>query len=352
LKEEESLSAAQAVPLVEVVRGEVVESVHRGHAVAVDANGRVVAAFGAPRAVTFMRSAAKPFQALPLVVSGAADRFGFTPQELAVACGSHNAESIHTDAVHSMLGKIGLTVTSLKCGPHEPYSKSAAAELRKRGEQPQPIHNNCSGKHASMLALARHLGAPPETYDRPNSPVQREVFAAVSRFSELPAAELRYAVDGCGLPTFALTIGTMAWMLARLVAPPARFGEATHRACRRLVDAMIAHPEMVEGDDELDTELMRAGRGRLVSKVGAEGVYAAGILPCQRWPHGLGVAFKLEDGDKGDRARPVTAVALLRHLQVLDEHDAQALTKFARPTTTNHRQDTVGEVRPAPLLLS
>jgi L-asparaginase II len=341
------MTATAGAPLVAAVRGTFVESLHRGHAVAVTGDGIITLSLGAPDALTFMRSAAKPFQALPLITTGAADRFELTPPELAVACGSHDAETEHREAVLSMLGKMGLRVSDLKCGPHEPYGKQAARELRERGASPTALHNNCSGKHAGMLALALHLGAAPETYDRPAGPVQREVFAAISQFAGLPAAELRFATDGCGLPTFLLTIETMARMMARFAAPPPRLGEATARACRRLVEAMTAHPEMVEGDGELDTELMRAGRGRFISKVGAEGLYAAGVMPCERWPTGLGLALKLEDGDRADRARPVAAVALLRRLEVLDDADAEALGKFARSVTKNHRGEEVGEVRPA-----
>lgn len=339
-----------AAPLVEVARGPFVESLHRGHAAAVDSEGRAALSLGSPDSLTYMRSAAKPFQALPLVTSGAADRFGLTPRELSVACGSHDAEAEHTEAVASILGKIGLRPSDLRCGPHEPYGERAAAELRRRGEEPSAIHNNCSGKHAGMLALALHLGTRPETYDRPGSPVQREVFAAVAQFSGLPASDLRYGVDGCGLPTFLLSVGTMALMLARFAAPPARLGGATADACRRIAEAMTAHPEMVEGEGELDTELMRRGRGAFVSKVGAEGLYAAGVLPCERWPAGLGLALKIEDGDREDRARPVAAVALLRRLGVLGDAEADGLGKFARSTTKNRRGEEVGEVRPAPAL--
>ena len=167
---------------------------------------------------------------------------------------------------------------------------------------------------------------------------------AVSSYSGLAVEGLGYAVDNCAAPTFALTVGRVALMLARLVSPEP---PASPDAARRIVGAMTAHPEMVEGDGELDTELMRAARGRLVSKVGAEGVYAAGILPCERWPQGLGLACKIEDGDKGDRARPRIAVEALRQLGVLGEEELHALSRFARETLKNHRGEEVGEVRAA-----
>ncbi len=349
-------------PLVLVTRGSFVESVHRGHVVAVDGRGRVVARLGSAGAVAYMRSATKPFQALPLVSTGAADRFGLNAAELAVACGSHDATPAHTDAVLSLLKKAGLSASDLKCGAHEPYSKEAAERLRERGESPTALHNNCSGNHAGLLALAQHLGADVRTYDRPDNPAQRAVFRVVAEFSGVPEGDLEYATDGCGIPTFALSVEAMARMFARLVAPagaegggaPADGGTAagvrrtvSANVARRVVEAMAEHPEMVEGDGELDTELMRACAGRLVSKVGAEGIYAAGVLPCERWPDGLGLAFKIEDGDKGDRARSPAAVELLRQLGALPGEAAAAppLSKLARQTLKNHRGDEVGEAR-------
>ena len=347
-------------PLVEVTRGSFVESVHRGHVVAVDGRGRRVASVGSADAVAFMRSATKPFQALPLVTSGAADRFGFEEREIAVACGSHNGEPVHTAAVLSMLGKAGLSASDLKCGAHEPYAHGAAEELRARGERPTALHNNCSGKHAGMLALALHLGAEAGAYLSPENPVQRAVFGVVSQFSGVDVGGLAYGTDGCGVPTFALSVETMARMFALFVAPApgkeASGAGATREgvravvganAARRVVGAMLRHPEMVEGDGELDTEIMRAGRGRLISKVGAEGVYTAGVLPCERWPDGLGLAFKIEDGDKGDRARPRAAVEALRQLGVLGDEALAPLSRCTERTLKNHRGDEVGEARPS-----
>jgi L-asparaginase II len=259
-----------------VTRGSFVESVHRGHVVAVDGRGRTLAALGSADAVAFIRSAAKPFQAMPLVASGAAERFGLEDRELAVACGSHDATPAHTDAVVSMLRKAGLSVSDLNCGAHEPYSKEAAEALRARGERPSAVHNNCSGNHAGMLALAAHLGADVATYHRAESPAQRAVFRAVSQFSWLAVEDIRYATDNCAAPTFPLSVGTMARMFARLVAPAeAGAGSAAGdvrevigaNVARRVVGAMTAHPEMVEGDGELDTELMRAAPARLVEKL-------------------------------------------------------------------------------------
>src|ERR1043165_878508 len=164
-----------AEPLVEVKRGSITESRHRGHIVAVEPDGNIVASLGAPHNVTFLRSSAKPFQALPLLLTGAADHFGFTDREVALVCASHNGEPIHTELAASMLKKIGLGPEALKCGVHEPYSVQAAADLRARGEEPNVLHNNCSGKHTGMLAVALQLGAPIDSYENPSSPVQKAI---------------------------------------------------------------------------------------------------------------------------------------------------------------------------------
>lgn len=333
-----------AEPLVKVTRGAITESRHRGHVVAVEPGGRVVAYIGHPETVTYLRSSAKPHQAIPLVASGALDRFGFTEQELALACGSHNGEAIHTRLAASMLEKIGLDVSALKCGVHEPYSPQAARDLREAGEQPNPLHNNCSGKHAGMLALALHLEAPTETYDLPDNPVQLAIGKAISQFSGVAMEDIAVAVDGCGVPVFGITVAAMARMYAHLVAPPEEFDENTRVACSRIVSAMTNHPQLVGGTSErLDTELIRATKGLLISKVGAEGVYTGGVVPCRRWSKGLGLALKVEDGDDR-RARPTVVIEALRQLDVLTDEALEAVSRYAFFPVQNRRGDVVGEV--------
>ena len=347
----EQLTATQsqqvpiAEPLVEVKRGGLTESRHRGHVVAVEPDGNVVAFLGAPHLVTFLRSAAKPFQALPLLVSGAAERFGFTDREVALACASHNGEPIHTELATSMLEKIGLAPEALKCGVHEPYSAEVAQQLRERGEAPNVLQNNCSGKHAGMLALALHLDAPTETYVRPEHPVQVAIGKTVAQFADVAVQDLAVAVDGCAVPVFGMTVKAMALMYARLVSPPAEFDELTRRACERIVRVMSAYPELIGGtSDRLDTTIMRAAPRRLVSKVGAEGVYTAGINPCEEWPRGLGLALKIEDGDDR-RARPTVVVESLRQLGVLKDESLEAVARYAFFPVTNRPGDVVGEIR-------
>jgi L-asparaginase II len=334
-----------AEPLVEVRRGSITESRHRGHIVAIDADGQIVAQLGVPHTVTFLRSSSKPHQALPLITSGAADRFGFTEKEVAICCASHNGEAIHTETVAGMLKKIGLDMSALKCGVHEPYSAEAARALRERGEQPTVLHNNCSGKHTGMLALALHLNAPTDTYDEPSNPVQLNIVRRIAQFSGVPVEDVAVGIDGCGVPTFGVTVRAMALMYARLVAPPVDFDDATRQACRRIVSAMAKYPEMIGGRAErLDTIVMQAAQGKLISKVGAEGVYTAGVLPCNEWPRGLGLALKIEDGEDR-RARPTVVIESLRQLGVLKNEALEAVKPYASSTIHNRRGDTVGEVQ-------
>jgi L-asparaginase II len=337
----------QAAPLVEVRRGPIVESRHRGHVAAVTGAGNLVAFIGEPETVTYLRSSAKPFQALPLVTSGAADRFRLTEVELAVACGSHSGQDLHAEAVAGMLKKIGLDESFLKCGVHGPFDRETAERLRARGEQSSVLRNNCSGKHTGMLALALHLGAPPETYDDPNSPVQQAILRAISLLSGVAVENVVLGTDGCGVPVFGMSVRAMALMYARLAAPPAEFEETTRRACARLAAAMTSHPEMVGGTTErLDTEVMRAARGRVVSKIGAEGVYTACVRACAAWPRGLGLAFKIEDGEDR-RARSTITIESLRQLGVLDENAREVLAPYSSFPVKNHRGEIVGEIRPS-----
>ena len=336
-----------AAPLVEVWRGPIIESLHRGHLIAVDGHGKTTAELGAPRTVTFIRSSGKPFQTIPLITSGAADRFGFTDQEIAIACGSHSGEAIHVETVQSMLKKIGLGEDSLKCGVHEPFSVDVSKELARKQQKPSVLQNNCSGKHAGMLAVAKHLGATLESYDEPSHPLQRLILHTVSKFSAIPENEILIGTDGCAAPVFGIPVCAMALMYARLVSPPADFEPPVTEAGRRIVGAMIQFPEMVGGSkDRLDTEMIRAGNGRLISKIGAEGVYTVGVLPSADWPNGLGLAVKIEDGDDR-RARPPAVIEALRQLGVLRESELTALANYAPTPITNRRGERVGEARAA-----
>ncbi|HYJ80986.1 MAG TPA: asparaginase [Longimicrobiaceae bacterium] len=326
---------------VEVVRGAAVESRHRVHAAVVDADGRLRAWAGDPELVTFWRSAAKPFQALPLVDDGACERYGLTPAELAICCGSHSGSAAHTAAVESILLKAGVGSGALACGPHAPFDDEARRSLQEAGLEPGRLHNNCSGKHAGMMALARAHGWDPAGYERPEHPVQRRILAEVARRAQLPVEAIGLGTDGCGVVCFALPLRHMALAFAGLAAG-ARRGEGSAAA---VVAAMTAHPEMVAGEGRICTDLTRRAAGRLFAKVGAEGVYCVGVPGAE-----LGIAIKVEDG--AARAVAPAIVALLRELDLISEDDFGALHAHVYPDLFDTRGEVVGQLRPRVVLRS
>src|SRR6266480_4729086 len=268
---------------VEQLRGGWVEAVHDVHAAVVDSAGRLVARTGDPELVTFWRSAAKPFQALPLVEDGAADAFGLTSEELALACASHSSEPGQVARVRELLSKIGCSERDLRCGPHPPLSDRVAQDYQSRGIRLTAVYSNCSGKHAGMLALARHHGWPTEFYTRLEHPVQQRCLTEVSRWTDVSVAEIKTAVDGCGVVCFGLPLRNMALAYAKLGrdAGSGMRGASVANASRiphpasRIVEGMLRHPYLIAGEGRPCTEIMRAHPGRVITKVGAEGVYCA-----------------------------------------------------------------------------
>ena len=328
------------VPLVKVTRGDAVESVHYGAIAVVDARGQVLRHAGSPEATTFLRSAAKPFQALPLIASGALDHFGFSRKELAVIISSHNGEKMHLDTVRSVLRKAGLRESSLQCGAHPPYYRPAAAALSRRGMAPSVLHNNCSGKHAGMLALAKFWKAPLGRYLASSHPVQMEILRVLSLYTGAPEAAILTGVDGCSAPTFAVSLRQAATGYARLL--DRRFGTTQEReSSQRVVAAMRAHPEMIGGTGRLDNALMRAAGGSFIAKIGAEGFYGMAYVEGGK---GIGIALKIADGN-GDRARTVATVELLVQLGLVGRAKADRLLRAQDlPLLRNVRGKIVGKV--------
>src|SRR5438034_670529 len=263
--------------LVQVIRAETVESVHRGHLIVMDGEKNVVESLGDPATVTFFRSAAKPFQAIPFIASGAADHLGFTESEIAMACASHSGEKVHVDLVAGMLAKIGLSEADLKCGTHLPFYETEPKRMLRSGEKPTQLHNNCSGKHTAMLAFAKHIDADKTTYDLPANPIQFEILNTIAAFPEVPVAKILPGIDGCAVPNFALPVSAMARAFANLINPPGSFDAQVRNACGRIVSAMTNHPELIGGTERLDTLIMNAAPGKLISKVGAEGVWLSAV---------------------------------------------------------------------------
>src|SRR5881398_328491 len=267
---------------VEQLRGGVVEAIHDVHVAVVDSTGGIVARTGDPELVTFWRSAAKPFQALPLVEDGAAERFGLTSQDLALACASHSSEPGQVAQVRELLGKIGCSERDLLCGPHPPLSEQVAQDYHARGLRLTAVYSNCSGKHAGMLALARHHGWPTAFYTRLEHPVQQRCLAAVGRWTEVPVGDIKTAVDGCGVVCYGLPRRNMAWAYARLAIADFGLRIAESKGPRpirnpqsAIVESMLRHPDLIAGEGRPCTEIMRAHPGRVIAKVGAEGVYCA-----------------------------------------------------------------------------
>lgn len=319
--------------VVEVWRGDVVESRHRVSVAVVDGDGVLRAHAGDPELLTFPRSSVKALQALPLVEDGAADAFGLNDTELAVACASHSGEEMHVAATRSLLGKAGLDAGALACGAVPPLSKPARRALQQRGEAPARVHNECSGKHAGMLALAAFHGWPTDGYERLEHPVQQRMLQEISRWTGVATDQIPTAVDGCAVTTFALPLSRIAFAFARFAAAARRAGGAE----ARLVGAMLRHPEYVAGTDRLCTILMQAAGGRVIVKVGAEGGYVAADLE-----RGVGVALKAEDGAK--RAGEPGILAVLEALGLLDGAARAAVGDFIQPSVTNTRGDAVGHV--------
>ena len=322
---------------VRVWRGERIESLHRVHAVVADPEGRLRSIHGEPGRGAWIRSSAKPLQVLPLVEEGLVDRFGFTGPELAVMVASHGAQPFHLEAVRSVLGRADLDPGLLQCGPHAPLDDEAASELRRSGREPEPIHNNCSGKHAGMLAVCRGMGWPLESYLEPDHPLQERIHRTVADLAGLPLSGVPRAVDGCGAPTFFLPVSAMASAFARLAGADRRRDTDRARAIGIVLDAMAVHPEHVAGTDRVDTDLMaRIGR-RVVVKTGAEGIFCAALRE-----RGLGLALKVADGAK--RAQDVALIELLVGVGALDEPTAVELVEHRRPDIRNHAGRVVGRI--------
>jgi L-asparaginase II len=326
--------------LVELTRGEIMESVHRGALAIADGDGKVVFALGNVEAVVYPRSSLKPIQAIPLIESGAADAFGLSGEHIALACASHSGEPMHTMRVAEWLGRLELSERDLACGPHPVRYEPVWQEMIRRGEKPGRIHNNCSGKHTGFLTLARHWRIATSGYERHDHPVQQAVSAALGEMSGI-SAPLPWGIDGCAAPNFALPLSAFARAMARL-AHPATLPDVRAQATGRILAAMMAYPELVAGTGRTCTILMRGARAPFVVKAGAEGVYAA-IIP-QR---GLAIALKIDDG--AGRASETAVAAVLDALGLLGE-DRSSREILCAPIL-NTRNAVVGERRPAAALL-
>lgn len=326
--------------LVDVARGAMIESRHRGRYVVCDADGAIVAHGGDVDAPVFPRSAIKFLQALPLVESGAATAFALSQAELAIACASHGGEPRHVDTVAAWLARVGLGVDDLECGAHMPSAAAAAEALIRIGAKPTALHNNCSGKHAGMLNTCRHLGEPTRGYVRPEHPQQRRVVAVFEAMLGLDLARAPRGVDGCSLPQIAVPLVALAGAIARFGAPDA-LPRRRAEACRTLAAAILAEPFMLAGTNRFCTRAIEACGGKAVIKTGAEGVYVAAI-PAK----GLGIALKIDDG--AARAAEIAMGHLLLAHAGLGDGERAKVETLTTPAIVNAAGLGVGTMAPAP----
>jgi L-asparaginase II len=354
---EKIMTKSPYLPLFELTRGNTVESIHNGAIAVVDVQGNLVASFGDPGAVTFLRSSAKPFQALPFFEHNGPAIFNLTSQEKALICASHSGTDEHVAVVRSIQKKAGVDESELLCGVHEPYHKPTAERMHDQKEPLTPNRHNCSGKHTGMLAYVKlkqrsgeQLPEGLEYIDR-SHPIQKEILSVFAEMCDLPVDQVQIGIDGCSAPNFAVPLRNAALAFARLcdpeggdVRPPARAA-----ACRVITSAMLASPEMVGGPGRFDTALMQTTRGRIVSKAGAEAYQGMGLLPGALSPGSpaLGIALKIGDGDDRNRVRTAVALEVLRQLGALSPAELELLADFG-PTYNlyNWRKVPVGQAYP------
>ena len=336
-------------PVLELTRGALVESVHYGSVAVVNSNGDLIAYYGDPYNVSFMRSSAKPLQALAFIEREGHKRFAFSPKQIALMCASHSGTESHVAEVRNMLQKIDAGEKDLLCGAHPPIHEPTMIAMKCRGEESTPIHNNCSGKHAGMLALAQLIGATFKDYIQPDHPVQRLILKTISEMAKIKAEDIALGIDGCSVPTFAMPLYNAAYAFANL-CDPNHLPESRAQACYTITDAMYNHPNMVGGPDRFDTNFMLASPEKAVSKMGAEGYMCLGLPPNEQKnrPNGIGIAIKIADGDSKGRARPVVALETLRQLGWLSEETQAKISKYGPETDIlNRRNLIIGKMRPS-----
>jgi L-asparaginase II len=337
------------LPLYDLSRGEIVESVHYG-SIAISANnGDLVGWYGNPDTVTYLRSSAKPFQALPFIEGDGQKEFGLTDQEIAIICASHSGTDQHVELVESIQSKTGVAEKELNCGVHPVFDKQTAEIMRARGEEPSPNRHNCSGKHTGMLAYSHMQGWSIEDYIDLEHPVQENILTTFSEMSGIARDQIEIGIDGCSVPNFAIPLKNAALAFARL-CDPSSFPPSRLMACNTIVTAMTANPFMVAGPDRFDTRLMEVAKGRIITKGGAEGYQAVGLLPnaLHSDSPALGIALKVSDGDLRGRARPAITLEILRQLNALSQKELDDLSEFGPSIPIlNWQKKEVGITKPS-----
>ena len=332
--------------VVELTRGGIVECVHFGAMAVVDSAGNLLASLGDPKLVTFPRSSMKPLQAIPFVEDDGPEHFGLTEEELAIMCASHHGTDEHVRVLRSIHAKVGLQESDLQCGIHWPSDKATALAMRERGEEPTPYRHNCSGKHSGMLAQALLHDFTKGNYLSMENPLQQRILRTVAEMCSVEAESMPVGIDGCSAPVFAMPLYNFALAMARL-ADPSGLSETRATACKKITHAMMAYPEMVAGPGALDSVLMSVMQGKAAVKGGAEGYQMLSLMPgaCGKGSPGMGLAFKISDGDPIRRATYALIVSLLKALGFETEMASEAFSNFNTPLLRNWRGLEIGEIR-------
>ena len=327
-----------AVKLVEVIRSNIVESVHYGDIAVCDATGRVLHELGGIQRLTYFRSTSKPFQALAALETGITEKFGLDLKEIALMISSHSGEEVHIKVLEEIMRKIGISEKDLDCGIHEPVNKEAARELCKIGRTPSKMHCNCSGKHVGLIAASKALGLSIDGYAKEGHIIQEKIDKVISDFCGIATDKIIKGYDGCGMPIHAVPLKEIAFAFANLCNDNFLDGKYG-RSQNFIISAMTMYPEMVAGQGRFDTELMKSFGDRLICKIGAEGVYCVGILG-----KSIGIALKVDDGNS--RAISPAILELLLQMDIISIDELEQLKHFWKPDLFNHRNDKVGFIKP------
>jgi len=340
------------VPLVEVTRGSIVESVHYGSLAIAQPDGKIILSLGDMDNPYYLRSSAKPFQTLAFLEAGGLDAYNLTLQEIALICASHSGTDEHVQVLEALQAKIGIQESMLQCGIHTPYDRETARRKMMNGEDFHSNQHDCSGKHTGMLAFAKMIGAPLDNYLDPQHPVQQAMLRTFAEICGVEIGTIELGTDGCSAPVFAVPLPNSALAYARL-SQPDELGKLRAQACERITTAMMAHPFMVGGPQRFDTDIMSSAGGSLVTKIGAEGFHGIAVMPGHSglFKSGLGITIKIADGDTDLRAGSVAVIQVLKTLKVLCSEEIHDLVDYDRRPVRNWRNKEIGEIRPTPELL-
>lgn len=341
------------IPLVEVTRGSIVESIHYGSLAVAFSQDNTFFTLGEDTLPIFLRSSAKPFQTLAFLERGGYEHFNLSPEKIAIISASHSGTDQHVAVLQKLHDKIGLTEEMLQCGTHIPYDRETALRILKYNESLRPYHSDCSGKHSGMLAFAKMIGAPMGDYLDINHPVQKHILHTFAEMCEVDVNDIILGIDGCSALVFAIPLPNAARGYAKLCEPH-QLPDYRANACRLITQSMAAHPDLVAGPDRFDTDFMHEVNGKAISKIGAEGYLAIGVFPDGNPQNngGIGITIKIADGDKALRAGSVVGITVLQQLGVLTVKEIIDLKSYTIRPVTNWKNDNIGEIHPTQQLLN